>query len=313
MENNNKVVVTCALNGVLTDPKKFNIPVTAEELGISAEGAYRAGASVVHVHFRDQRPGMGHLATWDPEIARAVGYSIKRRCPDIIINMTTGTMGSEGSEGGGPLGPTGGPISCLDAMLPQMAAMNSGSLNYLKVNSNGTWAWSPRLFDNPVPKVKTMIDAMTERNIIPECECFDSGIVRSISMYQKAGMLKKPYQVSFVMGVASGMPAKPEWLPLLINELPPQTNWQVIAIGRKEVWPLLNRCLDLGGNVRTGLEDTFYLPDGKRANSNEELIASLVKLVREKGKEPCTPAEARPRMGISEDRKPKSIFATARI
>jgi uncharacterized protein (DUF849 family) len=308
-----KVVVTVAVNGVLTDPKKFKIPVTAEEVGISTEGAYRAGASVVHVHFRDQRPGMGHLPSWDPEVARAVGYCIKRRCPDIIINMTTGTIGSDGPLGGAPLGPTAGPIACLDAMLPDMAAMNAGSLNYLKANSDGTWAWPPMLFDNPVPKVKTMIDAMTERNIIPECECFDSGIVRSISMYQKVGMLKKPFQVSLVMGVASGMPAKPEWLPLLVNELPPQTNWQVIAIGRKEVWPLLNRCLQMGGNVRTGLEDTFYLPDGKKANSNEELIASLVKLVRENGKEPCTTAESRTIFGLSEDRKPKSILTSSKI
>jgi uncharacterized protein (DUF849 family) len=303
-----KVVVTCALNGVLTDPKKFNVPVTAEELGISAEGAYRAGASVVHVHFRDQRPGMGHLPIWDPEVARAIGYSIKRRCPDIIINMTTGTMGNEGGLGGGPLGPTGGPISCLEAMLPEMAAMNAGTLNYLKVTSEGNWAWPPLLFDNPVSKVKTMIDAMVERNIIPECECFDSGIVRSIGMYQKVGMLKKPYQVSLVMGVASGMPAKPEWLPLLLNELPPQTHWQVIAIGRKEVWPLLRKCVELGGHVRTGLEDTFYLPDGKRAKSNEELIASLVKVVREFGKEPCNTTEARAIFGLTEDRKPKSVL-----
>jgi len=84
------------------------------------------------------------------------------------------------------------------------------------------------------------------------------------------------------MGVASGMPAKASWLPLLVNELPPDTHWQVIAIGRKEVWPLLRKCAELGGHVRTGLEDTFYLPDGKRAKTNEELIATLVKTVKER-------------------------------
>jgi uncharacterized protein (DUF849 family) len=296
------------LNGVLTDPKKFSIPVTAEELSISAEGAYRAGATIVHVHFRDQQPGMGYLPTWDPEVARAVGYSIRRRCPGIVINMTTGTTGDQGAIGGGPLGPTGGPISCLDAMLPEMAAMNAGSLNYLKVNSDGTWTWPPMLFDNPVSKVKTMTEAMQQRNIIPECECFDTGIVRSISMYEKVGILKKPYQVSLVMGVGSGMPAKPEWLPLIVNELPPDTHWQVIAIGRKEVWPLLRKCAELGGHVRTGLEDTFYLPDGKRAKTNEELIASLVKVVREVGREPYTLQETRSLLGISESNKPHSIL-----
>jgi 3-keto-5-aminohexanoate cleavage enzyme len=79
------------------------------------------------------------------------------------------------------LGPTGGPIACLDAMLPEMAAMNSGSLNYLKTTSKGEWAWRPMLFDNQVDKVKTMIDAMQSRNIIPECECFDTGLCPTVS------------------------------------------------------------------------------------------------------------------------------------
>jgi len=194
----------------------------------------------------------------------------------------------------------------LEAMLPEMAAMNAGSLNYLKVTSEASWACPPVLFDNPVPKVQTMIEAMQQRNIIPECECFDTGIVRSIGMYERVGILQKPYQVSLVMGVASGMPAKPEWLPLLVNELPPQTHWQVIAIGRKEVWPLLRRCAELGGHVRTGLEDTFYLPDGKRAKTNEELISALVKVVREVGREPYTSEEVRNILGMNE-RIPRSL------
>jgi len=129
-------------------------------------------------------------------------------------------------------------------------------------------------------------------------------------MYQKVGILKKPYQVSLVMGVASGMPAKASWLPLLVNELPPDTHWQVIAIGRKEVWPLLRKCAELGGHVRTGLEDTFYLPDGKRAKTNEELIATLVKTVKEVGREPCTVAETRAMLGMDENFKPKSILVS---
>ena len=95
------------------------------------------------------------------------------------------------------------------------------------------------------------------------------------------------------MGVASGMPCDPEWLPLLVKELPEASPWQVIAIGRQEVWPLLRRAAELGGNVRTGLEDTFYLPDGTRAHSSGQLIHALVDTVRDVGREPMTTDEAR--------------------
>lgn len=156
------------------------------------------------------------------------------------------------------------------------------------------------MFENPVAKVETMVNAMKDLGIIPECECFDTGIVRSIGMYEQVGILKPPYIVSLVMGVASGMPARKEWLPLLLDELPEDALWQVIAIGREEVWPLLQYASELGGNVRTGLEDTFYLPDGKRATTNGQLIKALVKIVRQTGREPTSPAETREILGLSE-------------
>jgi len=282
-------MVTCALNGVLTDPAKFNVPVTPDEMAEAAYGAYNEGASAVHIHFRDQREKKGHLPTWEPDVAARVTDAIKTRCPDIIINYTTGTIGDEGVFGGGDLGPVGGPVSCLEAGRPHMAAMNAGSLNYLRATSKGgKWAWPPMMFGNPVEKIQQMVDAMERLDIVPECECFDTGIVRSIKMFHQVGILKKPIHLSLVMGVASGMPAKTEWLPLLLDEIDDDVHWQVIAIGRQdEVWPLLRRASELGGNVRTGLEDTFYLPDGTRAETNAQLVAELVKVVRETGREPA--------------------------
>ena len=88
---------------------------------------------MVHIHFRDQRPGKGHLPSWDPAVAKACCDAIRERVPDMMINMTTGTIGNKGAMGGGELGPTGGPIACIEAGKPEMAALNSGSLNYLKV------------------------------------------------------------------------------------------------------------------------------------------------------------------------------------
>ncbi|MFN7952691.1 MAG: 3-keto-5-aminohexanoate cleavage protein [bacterium] len=288
MSGNDKAVVTCALTGVLTNPQQFPVPVTPVEMARAARQARDAGATIVHCHFRMQEPGMGHLPTWDPEVVAEIVAAVRAEVPEIIVNLTTGVMGPDIS----------GPVACLERVKPEMAALNAGSLNYLKTRSDGRWAWPPLLFDNPVDKVESFIEAMNRVGVIPECECFDTGIVRSVKMFLDVGLLKPPAHVSLVMGVASGMPARPEWLPLLIDEMAPGTEWQTIAIGREEVWPLLRRTAELGGNVRTGLEDTFYLPDGSRAKSNGELVEALVRIVRDVGREPASPADTRRMIGI---------------
>ena len=283
-----KTVVTCALTGVLTDPAIHHVPVTPEEMADQAQQAYNAGASTVHVHFRNQGQGLGHLPTWDLETVGAILAAIKARVPEIIICMSTGVMGSDIS----------GPAACLEKFKPEMAACNAGSLNYLKLRSDGNWAWPPTLFDNPVEKVQGFLEVMKANGVVPEFECFDSGIVRSVGLFQRNRMFEGAAHISLVMGVASGMPAKPEWLPLLIEEMPKGAHYQVIAIGRKEVWDLHRRCVELGGNVRSGLEDTFYLPNGEKALNNGLLVEALAKIVREVGREIASPAEARTILGL---------------
>ena len=175
---------------------------------------------------------------------------------------------------------------------PEISACNAGSLNYLKARKNGNWAWPPMVFDNPVSKVEEMLGAMKACDSVPEFECFDVGIVRSVNMYVETGMTAHP-DYNFVMGVASGMPTDPALLELLVGYRRQGTPWQVTAIGRQEIWPLHQRTADLGGNLRTGLEDTFYLPDGERARGNGDLIDALVQCARNAGREPASPAEAR--------------------
>ena len=284
-----KAVVTCALTGVLTNPAQHPVPVTPEQMAAEAKRAYDAGATMMHCHFRDQRPGMGYLPTWDPAIAKEVCDAIRDACPGVLINMSTGVFGDDIS----------GPVACLEAVRPEVAALNAGSLNYLKLRRNGEWAWPPMLFDNPVAKVQRFCDEMDRLGVVPECECFDTGIVRSVGMFHRAGMLKAPVHVSLVMGVASGMPAKPAWLPLLIDEMGPETEWQAIVIGREEVWPVHRRTAELGGHLRTGVEDTFYLPDGSKTDGNGPLVEALVAIAREVGREPATVAETRAILGLS--------------
>ncbi|RLB13155.1 MAG: 3-keto-5-aminohexanoate cleavage protein [Deltaproteobacteria bacterium] len=283
-----KTVITCALTGVLTDPAVHHVPVTPEEMAEHAAQAFNAGATIVHCHFRNPAKGRGHLPTWDLKAVGDILAAIKDRVPEIIICMSTGVMGPDIS----------GPVACLEAFKPEMAACNAGSLNYLKVRSDGSWAWPPVLFDNPVEKIRGFLKVMTANEIIPEFECFDTGIVRSVGLFKKNGMFRGNPHISLVMGVASGMPAKPEWLPLLIKEMPEGAHYQVIAIGRQEVWDLHRRCVELGGNVRSGLEDTFYLPSGERAENNGVLIEALARIVREVGRDIASPAEARQILGL---------------
>ncbi|MBP47030.1 MAG: 3-keto-5-aminohexanoate cleavage protein [Myxococcales bacterium] len=286
---NQPAIISCALTGVLTDPKRHPVPVTPKEMADEAERAFNAGATIVHLHFRDQREGLGHLPTWDPGIALEISNAIRQRCPELLLNFSTGVMGEDISA----------PVSCLAAGKPEIAALNAGSLNYLKLRSNGEWAWFPLLFANPVEKIAAFVEAMQEHGVIPECECFDTGIIRSVGMFYKAGLLTDPLHVSLVMGVASGMPAKKEWLPLLIAELPEQAHWQTIVIGRQEVWDVHRASAELGGHLRTGLEDTFYLPSGERATSNGQLIEALVQTARDAGRRIATPAQTRASFGLA--------------
>ena len=278
-----KVAITCALTGVLTNPDQHPVPVTPEEMAREAKAAYDAGASIMHIHYRMQQPGMGHFPTWDADVAAEIVDAIRDACPDVVINSTTGVFGDDIS----------GPLGVLERTKPDMAAMNAGSLNYLKIRRSGKWAWPPLLFDNTVDKIEKFLKAMYENDIVPECECFDTGIVRSVGMFVQAGLIKAPAHISLVMGVASGMPAKADWLPLLIEEMPEGTHWQAIVIGRTDVWDVHRRCAELGGNMRTGVEDTFYLPNGDKTSGNGPLIEALVATAREVGREPMSPAEAR--------------------
>ena len=288
MTTTDKAIVTCALTGVLTNPKQHPVPVTPEQLAAAAKQARDAGASVVHVHFRNQDPALGYLPSWDPAVATAVHDAIKDACPDLIFNMTTGVVGDDIS----------GPVACMQAIRPEIAACNAGSLNYLKAKSDGSWAWPPMLFDNPVPKVQAFLEAMKANGTEPEFECFDLGIVRSVGLFVDVGLAHNPHY-NFVMGVASGMPVDPELLSFLRKYIKPGCRWEVTAIGREEIWPLHQAAADQGGDLRTGLEDTFYLPDASRAPSNGALIEAIVASAREVGREIASPAEARQLLGLT--------------
>ena len=287
MQPTEKAILTCALTGVLTDPRQHPVPVTPAQMAGSAREAFAAGAAIMHVHLRQQEPGKGHLPSWDPEVATEIVDAIRAACPGVIINLTTGVIGADIS----------GPAACIRRVRPEIAACNAGTLNYLKLRDDGRWAWPPLVFDNPVEKVQAFLDAMAETGTRPEFECFDVGIVRSVGMYRRAGMANH-LDYNFVMGVASGMPADADLLELLLRWIEPGSAWQATLIGRAEIWPLHQRVAELGGMLRTGLEDTFYLPDGRRAAGNGALIEALAACARNAGRDVASAAEARAALGL---------------
>jgi uncharacterized protein (DUF849 family) len=284
-----KAILTCALTGVLTNPKQYPVPVTPAQMAAEARDAFNAGAVAMHVHLRMQDDGLGHMPSWDPDVAEAVVGAIRAACPGVIINLTTGVIGKDIS----------GPAACLRRVRPEIAACNAGSLNYLKIKDNGEWAWPPMVFDNPVAKVQQFLEVMAETGTHPEFECFDVGIVRSVGMYLKAGLFSGVPEYNFVMGVASGMPCDADLLALLPRWLAPGAVWQSTLIGRQEIWPVHQRTAELGGMLRTGLEDTFYLPDGSRAAGNGVLIEALARCARNAGRDIASPAEARRMLGLA--------------
>jgi 3-keto-5-aminohexanoate cleavage enzyme len=293
MTMQDKAIITCALTGVLTNPAQHPVPVTPAQMAAQARDAFNAGASIMHVHLRAQEPGMGHMPSWDPDVAQAIVNAIRAACPGVIINLTTGVIGKDIS----------GPAACIRRVKPEIAACNAGTLNYLKIKDNGEWAWPPMVFDNPVAKVQQFLDLMAECGTRPEFECFDVGIVRSVGMFLKAGMLSPQMgrpEYNFVMGVASGMPCDADLLTLLPRWITPGSDWQTTLIGRTEVWPVHQKTADLGGMLRTGLEDTFYLPSGDRASGNGALIEALAQCARRAGRSVASAQETRAMMKLNE-------------
>ena len=280
-------VVTCALTGVLTNPRHHPVPVSPEQMAASAKEAFDAGAAVMHLHFRMQDEGMGHLPTWEPSVCVEIVDAVRSACPGVIINQSTGVIGTDIS----------GPCEVMRAIRPEISACNAGSLNYLKTRSSGEWAWPPMVFDNPVDKIQGFLQVMREVGAVPEFECFDLGIVRSVNLFVHNGMASRP-DVNFVMGVASGMPTDPRLLPILQSHLPVGATWQVTAIGREEIWPLHQRTAELGGHLRTGVEDTFYLPDGSKTSGNGRLVEALVDCAERAGRRVASPQEARALLGL---------------
>jgi uncharacterized protein (DUF849 family) len=278
-----KVIITCALSGVLANRDQCpHIPYTPVEIADEAKRAWDAGATVVHIHGRTDDGG----PSWELETFRQIKDEIRKRCP-IILNFSTGTMDDDISM----------QAAIIRELKPEIAALNMGTMNYAKYSAKRKQFVFDMVFPNTFGKIEQFLDVMNEAGVKPELECFDAGHTNSVWPLYDMGKLKKPTQYSFIMGVLGGLPTSIEALQLQKQTIPPGSTWEVIGIGREQ-WRFVASALVLGGNIRVGLEDNFYLPSGTMASSNGQLVEHAARLVELTGRQVANIDEARAQLSL---------------
>jgi 3-keto-5-aminohexanoate cleavage enzyme len=272
------VLITCAISGAVANRDQCPaIPYTPDEYAAEARRAVDEGATMIHIHAR--RPD--GTPSYEVEDFRAITEAIEAEV-DVVINYSTGTIGV----------PVAKRIAYLRECRPAVAALNMGSMNYAKYSRSRRDFVFAMVFANPFEEIVELLEAMNELGIKPEHECFDLGHVGSLEPLVHKGVLREPLHVSCVMGVLGGVPATARNLAAMVDNIPAGSHWGVIGISRAQ-WTLLAAALALGGSVRVGLEDNFYLPDGSMARSNGDLVARARRMAEDAGRRVATVGEAR--------------------
>ena len=269
------VVIAVAITGSV--PRKKDtpaVPVTPAEQVESTHQAFEAGASLVHIHVRNADESSGS----DPAKFAEVQEGVRKHCPGMIVQFSTGGRGREPSERGAML-----------HLKPDMASLATGSVNFAKI-----------IYENPPDFIDSLAGRMLELEIKPECEIFDLAMLYNAADLVKRGLLKAPAHVQFVMGIRGAMPARRSVLEFLLSEMKavlPGATWTAAGIARHQI-EVAKWALELGGHCRTGLEDNIRFDDTRLAKSNAELVEKLVAECAAFGRRPATPAEARSLLGL---------------
>ena len=272
-------IITCAVSGAVANKQQCSgIPYTPEEYAKEVRRARDAGASMVHIHAR-QPDGTPTVA---PEHYRAITQAILAETPDIIVNFSTGWVGLPMAER----------VAHIWDLKPEIGALNMGSMNYAKYSSKRKGFVFNFVFENNFDDIIFLLERMKEAGVKPECECFDVGHVESVAPLMDLGVISAPVQFSLIHGVLGGISATARNLAHMASVVPPGSTWGVIAISRDQ-WLMVGAAASLGGNVRVGFEDNFYLPSGDMASSNGELVEAAAQLVRLEGREVAEPDQAR--------------------
>lgn len=263
-------IITVAITGAV--PRKADnpaVPVTPSEQIESTHKAYEAGASVAHIHVRnpDESPSS------DPALFAQVRDGVVKFCPGMIVQFSTGGRGRDQSERGSML-----------SLNPDMASLATGSVNFARI-----------IYENSPQLVEDLAKAMLQYKVKPEIEVFDVAMLYNAKTMADRGLLKRPCQVQFVMGIPNALPVRRRLLEFLVfelKELMPDATWSAAGIGRYQL-EVNQWCLELGGHVRTGLEDNLKFDKDRLAHSNAELVSRVAAMCAQYGRHPASPAEAR--------------------
>ncbi len=288
------VVLSCSISGAIANREQCPaIPYTPSEYAAEARRIVDEGGCQIHIHARtpDGTP------SFEIEDFRAITEAINAEVDDVIINYSTGAIGI----------PIEKRLAYLRELRPDVAALNMSSMNYAKYSRRRKDFVFKAVFENSFDTIIEFLTAMRELGIKPEHECFDAGHIANLDPLVDMGLLEEPLNVSLVIGVNGGIRPNARNVAFMAEQIPGghegPNNWQVIGISRDQ-WRLVGAALALGGNVRTGLEDNLYLPNGEMAKSNGELIAKARQMAEDVGRRAATVAEARGMLGVPKRDEP---------
>jgi len=270
------VIITVAITGAV--PKKADspaVPVRPAEQIESTREAFEAGASLVHIHVRNP----DESSSSDPALFAEVQAGVRKYCPGMIVQFSTGGRGRNQNERASSL-----------AHRPDMASLATGSVNF-----------ATQIYENTPQLIDGMATTMRDLGIKPEIEIFDLAMLYNTKALIDRGLIKPPAHVQFVLGIPNALPARRQVLEFMLRELAeimPGATWTAAGIGRHQLE--VNRwCLELGGHVRTGLEDNLRYDKTRLAKSNAELVTQVTDIFGEYDRRPATPAEARQILGLA--------------
>ena len=271
-----KLIITAAICGAeVTKEHNPNVPYTVSEIGREAESAYKAGASIIHLHVRED----DGTPTQSKERFCECIEIINEKCPDVIIQPSTGgALGMSNEE-------RLQPIYLIPP--PELATLDCGTMNF----------GGDEIFVNTENTIIFFAEEMNQLGIKYELECFDKGMVDMALRLHKKGYIKEPMHFNFVLGVIGGISASPRDLIFLIESIPKNSTYTVCAIGKHE-FPMVRLSIEKGGHARVGFEDNVYLSKGIPAKSNGELVDKTVNIAHEFGRDIASPKEARKILGL---------------
>ena len=275
-----KLIINLAPTGMVpTRAENSSVPVDVETIAADAESCRNAGASIIHLHARDE----SQTPTWRSEVYREIVLQVRKKSPDLIIVVSTSGRTHGAFEHRSDVLNLDGPAK------PDMASLTLGSLNFPKQASV-----------NEPSMIRRLADAMRERGIVPELEVFDFGMLDYAKYLIHRGVLREPFYFNFLLGSLGTLSATPFNLASLVMQLPLGSTWAAAGIGRFQL-AMNSLAVVTGGHVRIGLEDNLFMDSGKlRPASNCELVKRIVRVAQAVERPVATPMEARAIIGLPE-------------